>query len=72
MIFILTLSLKIRSVRRELPEHLVSGSSTINILREATVPFVVKLISPSGKMSFISAPDFEGCDIERRISQFSL
>lgn len=42
------------------PEHLVSGSSRINILREAPMLFVVKLISPSGKMYFVSAPDFEG------------
>jgi hypothetical protein len=42
------------------PEHLVGGSSRTNILREATMPFVVKLISPSGKMYFVSAPDFEG------------
>jgi len=42
------------------PDHLVSGLSRINILRGATMPFVVKLISPSGKRYFISAPDFEG------------
>lgn len=43
-----------------IPEHLVSGSSRMNILREVTVPFVVKLVSPSGKTYFVSAPDFEG------------
>jgi len=44
----------------DVPEHLVSGAPRINILGEATTPFVFKLFFPSGKTYFVSAPDFEG------------